>query len=95
MKLHSRVARKIVIYGSLDLRILRSNLSSMNSHRPMKHSYLLFDYHLSIKVLPLSVRCNIRKRDWDRCQCLGSYPGTDIDPEIVNIVDTISLLFWG
>lgn len=83
MKLHSRVARKIVIYESLDLRILRSNLSSMNSHRPMKHCYLLFDYHLSIKILPLSVRCYIRKR------------GTDIDPEIVNIVDTISLLFWG
>lgn len=25
---------------------------------------------------------------------MGSYPGTDIDPEIVNIVVTISLLFW-
>ena len=76
MKLHSRVARKIVIYESLDLRILRSNLSSMNSHRPMKHCYLLFDYHLSIKVLPLSVRCYIRKRDWDQYQYLGNCPPT-------------------
>lgn len=65
MKLYLYVVRKIVIYGSFDLRILCLNLFFMNSYRLMKYFYFLFDYYLFIKVLLLLVRCYICKRDWD------------------------------